>query len=127
MAKRKTQISLQLTDEALNKITSLQKTEKGTSRNELIEEAVHLLYGYKTSELSQDYLCSVYGQKVEGIIGQNADRMGRLLYKLAVELNVLTRLIASQSPLSKDDYKKFRVLAVEDAKSSKGIINLYDL
>lgn len=127
MAEKKVQKTILVPQKTLNKISALQQTGTSASRNEIIEEAVDFLYGYKTSELSQDFLCSVYGQKVEGIIGQNADRMGRLLYKLAVELNVLTRLIASQSPLSKDDYKKFRILAVEDAKSSKGIVNLYDL
>lgn len=124
---KKTQTAVQLSDKTLNKIKSLQKLEENEkSRNQIIEDAIDFYYGYETAELSQDYLCSVFGQKVEGITGQMSDRMGRLLFKLAVETNVMTRLIADQTNISRLDYDKLRKAAVEDAKSTKGIISVYD-
>lgn len=124
----KIQISVQLPDSVLNKLESLQTIEKQSSlsRNQIIEEAVDFYYGYKTSELNQDYLCSVIGQKIEGMLNSITDRTARLQFKEAVEINLLTRLVASRFDIDKMTYEKMRKTAVDDVKSTKGIINIYD-
>ena len=123
----KTQISVLLPDSALKKLESLQSLENASlSRNQIIEQAIDFYYGYKTSELNQDYLCSVIGQKIEGMLNNVTDRTARLQFKEAVEMNLLTRLIASQFDIDKMTYEKMRKTAVDDVKSTKGIINIYD-
>lgn len=124
----KIQISVQLPDSALNKLEALQALEKlsSLSRNQIIEQAIDFYFGYKTSELNQDYLCSVIGQKIEGVLNNTTDRTARLLFKEAVEINLLTRLTASQFNIDKMTYEKMRKTAVDDVKSTKGIINIYD-
>jgi hypothetical protein len=79
-----------------------------------------------TSELNQDYLCSILGQKIDGMISSATDRTSRLQFKEAVEINLLTRLMASHFDISKMEYDKMRKLAVDDVKATKGIINIYD-
>lgn len=62
----KQQISVQLPLSTINKIESLKKLDDGkTSRNKIIESAVDFYFGYKTSEITQDYLCSIVGQKLK--------------------------------------------------------------
>lgn len=123
----KTQISVLLPDSTLKKLESLQSLENASlSRNQIIEQAIDFYYGYKTSELNQDYLCSVIGQKIEGMLNNVTDRTARLLFKETVELNLLTRLTASQFDIDKMTYEKMRKTAVDDVKSTKGIINIYD-
>ncbi len=123
----KTQISVLLPDSTLKKLESLQSLENASlSRNQIIEQAIDFYYGYKTSELNQDYLCSVIGQKIEGMLNNVTDRTARLIFKEAVEMNLLTRLIASQFDIDKMTYEKMRKTAVDDVKSTKGIINIYD-
>lgn len=123
----KTQISVLLPDSTLKKLESLQSLENASlSRNQIIELAIDFYYGYKTSELNQDYLCSVIGQKIEGMLNNVTDRTARLIFKEAVEMNLLTRLIASQFDIDKMTYEKMRKTAVDDVKSTKGIINIYD-
>ena len=123
----KTQISVLLPDSALKKMESLQSLENASlSRNQIIEQAIDFYFGYKTSELNQDYLCSVIGQKIEGMLNNVTDRTARLQFKEAVEMNLLTRLIASQFDIDKMTYEKMRKTAVDDVKSTKGIINIYD-
>lgn len=123
----KTQISVLLPDSTLKKLESLQSLENASlSRNQIIEQAIDFYYGYKTSELNQDYLCSVIGQKIEGMLNNVTDRTARLQFKEAVEMNLLTRLIASQFDIDKMTYEKMRKTAVDDVKSTKGIINIYD-
>lgn len=124
----KIQISVQLPDSVLNKLEALQALEKhpSLSRNQIIEQAIDFYFGYKTSELNQDYLCTVIGQKIEGVLNNTTDRTARLLFKEAVEINLLTRLTASQFDIDKMTYEKMRKTAVDDVKSTKGIINIYD-
>ena len=83
-------------------------------------------FGYKTSEITQDYLCSIVGQKIEGMINNASNRTSKLQFKEAVEINVLTRIVASMMELDKDSYDKMRRKAVEDVKASKGIISAYE-
>lgn len=124
----KIQISVQLPDSALNKLEALQALDAQTSlsRNSIIEQAIDFYFGYKTSELNQDYLCSIIGQKINGMINSATDRTARLQFKEAVEINLLTRLIASNFEIDKITYDKMRKTAVEDVKSTKGIISIYD-
>lgn len=121
----KVQISSQLPDSTLDKLESLQAIKK-LSRNQIIEEAVDFYYGYITSEINQNYLCSVIGQKIDGLINNSTDRIARLQFKEAVEINLLTRLIASNFNIDKTTYDKMRKTAVDDVKATKGIINIYD-
>lgn len=124
---KKYQTTVSLPVKTLNKIKSIQGLEVNSiSRNKIIEDAVDFYYAYMTSEINQDYLCSVYGKKVEGIVGNNTDRISRLLFKEAVEINMLTRLVASHFDIDKATYDKMRLSAVEDAKATKGIISIYD-
>lgn len=125
MAKKEA-ICIRLSPDSLSKLEALQKTEKAPSRNAVIEAAVDFYYSYKNSEISQDFLCSIYGQKVEGVVGNSTKRINSNLFKLAVEMNIVSRLLASQLDISKDQYDSLRRRAVEDAKGTKGIISAYE-
>lgn len=122
----KKQTSVSFSKETRDKLDSLQAIDKSASRNKIIEDAIRFYYGYITCEINQDYLCSVYGKKVEGIMGNNTDRLSRLLFKEAVEINLLTKLVASHFDIDKNTYDKMRLSAVNDTKSTKGIISIYD-
>ena len=124
----KIQISAQLPDSTLNKLEALQalNSQETLSRNAILEKAIDFYFAYKTSELNQDYLCSIIGQKIEGMINSATDRTSRLQFKEAVEINLLTRLIASNFEIDKLTYEKMRKTAVEDVTSTKGIINIYE-
>lgn len=126
--KKKKPTSVQLPVSTYDKIESLQTIDSQVtlSRNQIIEQAIDFYYGYMTSEISQDYLCSVFGQKIEGMLNGITDRTARLQFKEAVEINLLTRLIASHFDISKTEYDKMRKIAVDDVKATKGIINIYD-
>lgn len=124
---KKEQIAVQLPQATLDKIAGLQKLDKSiSSRNICIEKAVDFYFSYITTEISQDYLLSIVGQKVEGLINKSTNRIAKLDFKEAVELNVLTRILASQFDIDKMSYDKLRKKAVDDVKATQGIINVYD-
>lgn len=125
MAKKKEQKAFLLPGKTIKKIESIYALT-GNSRNQIVEQAVDFYHGYLTSELSQDFLCSVLGQKVEGIVGTHSDPVRRNLFKQGTEINVLTRILASKFSIPKDEYERLRKAAVDDMKTTKGIINIYE-
>ena len=60
------------------------------------------------------------------MINNASNRTSKLQFKEAVEINVLTRIVASMMELDKDSYDKMRRKAVEDVKASNGIISAYE-
>lgn len=123
---KKFQTTVLLSTETLKKIESIKLIDENNSRNQIIEKAVDFYFGYITSELNQNYLLSVIGQKIEGVLNKNTDRTARLQFKEAVEINMLTRILASTLDIDKATYDKMRKVAVEDVKATKGIINIYE-
>lgn len=126
MDKKKTKKAFLLPEKSIKKIESIYVLKGNVSRNQIVEQAIDFYHSYLTAELSQDYLCSTIGQKVEGSINQSADRIGRLLFKMAVETNIMARVQASTQGIERTTYDKLRKAAVDDAKATKGIISLYD-
>lgn len=127
MAEKKRQCSYRLPPKTIEKIESINAIKKGTSKNTIVEQAIDFYYGYLTSELSQDYLCSTVGQKIDGSVNLLSDRMGRNLFKVAVETNTLTRVLAAIHSVDRDTYNRFRKAAVDDAKATKGIISINEV
>ena len=122
----KLQVTLYLQKGSINKADTLIKLTGAKSRNDAIDRAINFYFGYISSELSQDFLCSVYGQQTEGMIKNMANRLARLDFKAAVELDMLVRLLCADLSLSKDDFNKMRSRAVEDVKRLNGSIDIYN-
>lgn len=123
---KKTQSSIYLTKQTYQKIDSIKTLDELSSRNEVIEKAIDFYFAFISSQLSQDFLCGVYGQKVEGTINILGNRIAKLQFKNAVEMDILTLLLSNVLDISKKDYDKLRSKAVESVKKNNGIINIVD-
>lgn len=123
---RKLQVTLYLPKGSINKAEALTNLTDAKSRNAAVEAAIDFYFGYITSELSQNYLCSIYGQQTEATVKSMANRLSRNDFKVAVALDMLTRIVSADLELSKDDYTKLRAKAVEEVKKLNGSIDIYD-
>lgn len=123
----KLRTSIYLKKDTYLKIDSLIKLSGANqSRNDVIERAIDFHFGFVTSQLSQDYLCGAFGSKMEGLISNLATRISRGNFRNAVELDLITRVLASYVEMSKNDYDKLRVKSVRDVKTLNGAINIFD-
>lgn len=123
---RKLQVTLYLPKGSINKAEALTHLTDAKSRNAAVEAAIDFYFGFVTSELSQNYLCSVYGQQTEATVKSMANRLSRNDFKVAVALDMLTRIVSADLELSKDDYTKLRAKAVEEVKRINGSIDIYE-
>lgn len=118
--------TLYVPKQTYKKIDSCKSLAELNSRNDVIEKAVDFYFAYLSSELSQEFLCGVYGRKVDGAISNIANRFARMLFKQAVELDIITRLLSSDYEISKEAYTQLRKAAVESVKKNNGSIDVYN-
>jgi hypothetical protein len=123
----KLRTSIYLKKEAYLKIDSLIKLSgSNPSRNDIIERAIDFYFAYSTAQLSQDFLCGVFGSKMEGLFGSLAARISKGNFRTAVEMNMLTRLLATEVAVGKTEYEKLRVKSLHDVKQTNGSVNIMD-
>lgn len=126
-ATEKLRSSVYLKKETFVKADSLiQLTGGNQSRNDVIEKAMDFYFAYVTGQMSQDFLCGVFGSKMEGLIGTLATRFSKSSFRSAVETDMLTRMVASVLQISKSDYDKLRVKAIRDVKQTNGSIDILE-
>ncbi len=124
---KKLKSSVYLKKETYSMIDSLIALSGGSqSRNDVIEKAIDFFFAYTTSQISQDYLCGVFGSKMEGLVGTLATRMSKINFRAAVETDMLTRMLATVVQLSKNDYDKLRVKSIHDVKRTNGSIDILE-
>ena len=107
----------------LAEVDSLYKTDNCSSRTEFMEKAIRFYIGYITSGNAQDYLANVIPSAVKGIVDESSNRMGRLLFKMAVELAVIENILAAVCEVDRQELKRLRGQCVEEIKSTNGMIS----
>ncbi len=115
-----------LTDEAWAKVQSHYKEDNCTKQNEYIEKAIRFYSGYLDTEGADDYLPRVLAGVLDCKLGALGDRIGRLLFKLAVDDAVIANLVAATSDVDLDTLKKLRAMCVREVKETNGMISFED-
>ena len=93
------------------------------SKSEFIEKAVLFYCGYLSSNQSKDYLASIIPATVKGIVDESANRMGRLLFKMAVELAVIENILAAVCEVDRQELKRLRGQCVQEIRRTNGMLS----
>ena len=88
-----------------------------------MEKAIRFYIGYVTSDHTQDYLSQVIPTTVKGIVDESANRMGRLLFKIAVEMAVVENILAAVCGVDEIEVKRLRGQCVKEIKSTNGLLS----
>lgn len=107
----------------LAEVDSLYKQDNCSSRTEFMEKAIRFYIGYVTSGNAQDYLANVIPSAVKGIVDESANRMGRLLFKIAVEMAVVENILAAVCDVDEIEVKRLRGQCVKEIKSTNGLLS----
>ncbi len=126
MNKDKHRHTVWLSDEAWAKVQTHYKEDNCTKQNEYIEKAIRFYSGYLDAEGADDYLPRVLAGVLDGKLGALGGRVGRLLFKLAVDDAVMANLLAATSDIDLDTLKKFRAACVREVKETNGMISFED-
>ena len=126
MVKGKTKFALWITTECKKLIDACYTDDQCQSRGEYIEKAIWFYSGFLYAEKADRYLPKALQQILAGTLDRFAERIGRQLFKLAVEQNVNNHILASDTDIDARSYQKMRGLSMDEVKRTNGKIDFED-
>ena len=99
------------------------KDDNCSSASEFIEKAILFYLGYLSCQENPDYLADVIPSTVKGIVDESSNRMGRLLFKMAVEQAVISNILAAVCEVNQQELKRLRGQCVQEIRRTNGMIS----
>ena len=113
-------------DAVWDQVESHYQKGRCSAKNGYIEKAIQFYSGYLDAERADEYLPRVLSDILDGKLGALGKRMGHLLFKLAVEENLMGNLVAAGMEVDLDTLRKTRVRCVKEVRETNGEIDMDD-
>ena len=126
MNKDKKRHTVWLTPDAWNQVETSYTKDNCTTKNEYIEKAIRFYTGYLNTQNAASYLPRVLADVLEGKLGALGTRIGKLLFKLAVEQDMIANITAAVNEVHLDDVERLRARCIREIRQTNGVINLED-
>ena len=97
------------------------------SRNDFIRDAVDFYIEYLRRNNSVKFLTPALESVISSKIRDSEDRIARLLFKLAVDQNLLARIVANTYEIDSDYLLKQRNYAVREVKETNGTVYVNEI
>ena len=119
----KRKFALWISKDTINRAKKSYKDDNCSSASEFIEKAILFYLGYLSSQENQDYLAQIIPATVKGIVDGSANRMGRLLFKIAVEMAVSENILAAVCDVNQIDLNRLRGQCVQEIRKTNGLLS----
>lgn len=126
MPREKVKFALRIRPETQQLVKDLCPKANCQNQNEFIEKAIHFYAGYLATEEAADFLPPLYSSALRGIVHDSENRTCRLLFKLAVELDMVMNVLAMGMEIPDEDLERLRGRCVREVKSTNGSVTLKD-
>ena len=115
-----------LTPDAWSQVENSYTKDNCTTKNEYIEKAIRFYTGYLSTQNAASYLPRVLADVLEGKLGALGTRIGKLLFKLAVEQDMIANITAAVNEVHLDDVERLRARCIKEIRQTNGVIDLED-
>ena len=109
--------------DTIEKVDGMMASDNCRSRSEFAEKALRFYIGYLESVDAADYMSEVLSTLIKGILENNNNRLRSLLFKWAVELNMMCHTIAAHYRVDEIDRRALRAFAVDEVKKTYGQVS----
>ena len=92
------------------------------SKNEFVEEALRFYCGYLSAHNAMEVLPPIFVSAIRGAIQDSENRIARLLFKQAVELDMVMNVVAGGFKVGDDTLKQLRARCVQEVKKTGGAV-----
>ena len=113
-----------LTSDAWSQVETSYTKYICTTKNEYIEKAIRFYTGYLNTQNAASYLPRVLADVLEGKLGALGTRIGKLLFKLAVEQDMIANITAAVNEVHLDDLERLRARCMKEIRKTNGVIDL---
>ena len=123
-AETKTRIPVWLYPSTLEVIDRVAETAGFKSRSEYLEKAALFYAGYVSGQDAVSFLPPALASVLRGTVQDTENRICRLLFKLAVELDMVMNVLAAGMEISEDVLRNLRSRCVQNVKKTSGSVTL---
>lgn len=127
MVKGKQKVTIFLTPSMKKKIEENYRADNCRSQSEFVEKAVDFYLGYLNTKNASAFLPEVLTTILIGIMDDFAQRIGRQLYKVAVEQNLCNHILISDTDMDQRTYQLMRGRSVREVDSTNGRITFKEV
>lgn len=92
------------------------------SKNEFVEETLRFYCGYLSAHNAMEVLPPIFASAIRGAIQDNENRIARLLFKQAVELDMMMNVVAAGRNVDDETLKRLRARCVQEVKKTGGAV-----
>ena len=96
------------------------------SRGEFAEKALRFYMGYLATEDTSEYLSRALVDTLRGTLADNENRLCTLLFKLCVEVNMMSHTVAAHFLADPVNRRELRAYAVDEVLRTNGKISFDD-
>lgn len=122
----KIRFQMRISPDTDSKIKKAMEVDNCQSQNEFVEKALRFYCGYVSASNSLDVLPPLLASAIRGSIQDTENRIARLLFKMAVELDMTMNVVAGGFKVSDDTLKQLRARCVQEVKKTGGTISFED-
>lgn len=115
-----------LSEDLDEKIDIYLRLDNCSSRSEFVEQALRFYIGYLNTKNAGAFLPETLSAMMTGTLDYYAGRIGSILFKQGVDLNVLGQIIAYDTDIDEGEYQRLRGKAIRDMKHTNGRISFKD-
>ena len=126
MKDQKDRHTVWMKSEIWNMVESHYRGDNCSVKNEYIEKAIRFYTGYLDAAGADEYLPRVLSDVLEGKLGALGSRIGHLLFKLAVEQDLVANILAAIGEYNLDAMERTHRQCVQRVKRTNGEISFED-
>ena len=123
----KQRVSLYIDKETVKTVDVFIKKHGLHSRNEFFERAVENLIADEAIKTGGDVMSEKLAKAVENVSEDNAKAISKGLFRYAVQLEMLMRVIAKTNHFTDDELEEMRREAINNVRRTRGRIKLEDI
>ena len=126
MNENKKRHTVWLTPDAWSQVEDSYTKDNCSTKNEYIEKAIRFYTGYLNTQNAASYLPRVLADVLDGKLGALGTRIGKLLFKLVVEQDMIANITAAVNEVHLDDVERLRARCIKEIRQTNGVIDLED-
>ena len=111
----------------MDSVEKLYREDDCRSKSEFIEKAIRFYCGYLAAERAAEFLPAGLASTLEGVLTLFGERLGRLLFKLAVEQAITNHILAADTDIDAETLDRLRGRCVNDVKRTNGQISFREI
>lgn len=126
-SENKQRISLYLDKDTVKKADRMMKEHGYRSRNEFYTAATESFIADKLLQENGSALSDKLARAVEEMSEDNAKSISKGMFRYAVQLEMVMRMIATLSDISDEEVENMRREAINNVRRTRGKVNLKDI